>query len=34
MYNIGYLDDEDLEYDNYRIDLLNHDMNLIKIQGI
>ena len=34
MYNIGYLDDEDLEYDNYRVDLLNHDMNLIKIQGI
>lgn len=34
MYNIGYLDDEDLEYDNYRVDLLNHDMNLIKIQDI
>lgn len=34
MYSIGYLDDEDLEYDNYRVDLLNHNMNLIKIQDI
>lgn len=34
MYTIGYLDDEDLEYDNYKIDLLNYDMDLVKIENI
>lgn len=34
MYIVGYLDDEDLEYDNYKVDLRNYDMDLVRIENI
>ncbi len=34
MYNIGYVDDETLEYDNYKVDLAYYDINLINIDNI
>lgn len=34
MYKIGYLDDENREYDNYKVDLEYHDIDLIKVADI
>jgi len=34
MYKIGYLDDENREYDNYKVDFEYHNIDLIKITGI
>lgn len=34
MYNIGYLDDQDEEFDNYKADLHYHNIELFKIQNI
>lgn len=34
MYRIGYLDDENREYDNYKVDLEYHNIDLIKITDI
>ncbi len=34
MYKIGYLDDENREYDNYKIDLNFHNIDLIKVTDI
>ena len=34
MYKIGYLDDENREYDNYKVDFEFHNIDLIKITGI
>lgn len=34
MYRIGYFDDENREYDNYRIDFEYHNIDLINVSGI
>ena len=34
MYRIGYLDDENREYENYKVDFAFHEIDLIKITGI
>lgn len=34
MYKIGYFDDENREYDNYKIDLKCHDIDLIKVKDV
>lgn len=34
MYKIGYLDDENREYENYKVDFAFHKIDLIKIAGI
>lgn len=34
MYRIGYFDDENREYDNYKIDLKYHNIDLVKITDI
>lgn len=34
MYKIGYLDDENREYDNYKVDFKYHNIDLIKVTGI
>lgn len=34
MYRIGYLDDENREYDTYKVDFEFHHLDLIKIEGI
>ena len=34
MYRIGYLDDENREYDNYRVDFEYHDIELVKVSDI
>ena len=34
MYKIGYLDDENREYDNYKVDFEFHNIDLIKITDI
>lgn len=34
MYRIGYLDDENREYDNYKIDLAHHKIDLIKVSDV
>lgn len=34
MYRIGYLDDENREYENYKVDFAFYEIDLIKITGI
>ncbi len=34
MYRIGYFDDENREFENYKIDFKNYDIELLKIVGI
>lgn len=34
MYKIGYFDDENREYDNYKMDLAYHNIDLVKVIGI
>lgn len=34
MYKIGYLDDENREYENYKIDFKYHNIDLVKVSGI
>lgn len=34
MYKIGYLDDENREYDNYKVDFKHHNIDLIKVTNI
>lgn len=34
MYRIGYFDDENREYDNYKIDLKYHNIDLVKVTDI
>lgn len=34
MYKIGYFDDENREYDNYKIDLKCHGIDLIKVKDV
>ncbi len=34
MYKIGYLDDENREYDNYKVDFQYHNIDLIKVDGV
>lgn len=34
MFSIGYLDDENREYDNYKVDFKHHHIDLIKVEGV
>lgn len=34
MYKIGYLDDENREYDNYKVDFKYHNIDLVKVSDI
>ena len=34
MYKVGYFDDENREYENYKIDLAFHNIELIKVEAI
>ena len=34
MYKIGYLDDENREYENYKVDFKHHNIDLVKIADI